>query len=294
MVIGHQETQQRRQEVAKTVSVLKILTESEYDKSRGKSIGSVVKSHNAARLVDASMNQDAQLVQELLAAGTDPNYSDDDGRFALHAAVFDGNVEIMNWLLCARANPNCIEQPGGGDTPLQLAVWQGHTAAVRSLLEARANPNMPNIKGETPMYTAAVRNHKQAVQALLKHGSDADRPVMVGGRLVTPLQAAVEGRCSEVFSFLKSIKSVKSVGSPHEPPPQTASSIALSITPKWQRSLQACETMTPRTPTTPMRSNISPACKTTTPMTPSSLRERALSPRAFVHDPEGDQAPGKQ
>lgn len=195
---------EQAQEVAKHLSVLTLLAENEPSKSRGESIAFVVKRHNAARLADASMNQDADLVQELIAGGTDPNLSDEDGRLALHAAVTGGNVEMVNCLLAARANPDCIEQ-AGACTPLQIAAWQGNTSAMRSLLEARASPNVPNTKGETPLFTAAVNGHKQAVQTLLSHGSDANRPALQGGRLVTPLQAAVEGRCGEVATYLRSM-----------------------------------------------------------------------------------------
>jgi len=170
----------------------------------------VMGQHLSARLADACMNQDPVTVSELLALGADPNLPDCEGRLALHAAVFEGNMEVMSRLLDSRASADLVEGARGGGTPLQIAAWQGHAAAARTLLEARADPNAPNTKGETPLYSAALMGHRQTAQVLLDRGSDANRPALVGNRKITPLQAAVEARHADVANLIKNRSTINS------------------------------------------------------------------------------------
>jgi len=168
------------------------------------SIQRTVMEHNATRLFKAAWERDRSLVEELLAAGTDANRADSQGRLALHAAVCVGDLEITRALLGGNADPGFPERTPDGGTPLQIAGWQGNHSIAKLLLEASADANAPNAKGQTPLYSAALQGHKTSVQVLLEAGADANKVTLVGTRPVTPLQAAVEGRHSEVATLLKS------------------------------------------------------------------------------------------
>lgn len=176
--------------------------------------------HNATRLVKAAgLDHDRALTQELLGAGGEPNRSDPQGRLPLHAAVCAGDIEITRMLLAAHADPGFQETTPDGGTPLQIAGWQGNDAIAKLLLEARADPNAPNAKGQTPLYSAAHMGKLATVQALLEARADANKATPVaapvaaqapsspgsvsGWRQVTPLQAAIERRHTEVAKVLE-------------------------------------------------------------------------------------------
>jgi hypothetical protein len=60
------------------------------------------------------------------------------GQTALHAAVLNGHVEIMELLLTRGAQIEATD--GMNNTPLRLAVRNGHFLCVKKLLESGANP----------------------------------------------------------------------------------------------------------------------------------------------------------
>jgi hypothetical protein len=93
------------------------------------------------------------------------NARDGKGRTALHLAVEDGQIEIVEALLEARADVNL--RAASGATPLMLAAGKGHTAMVSLLLKHGSNQQLVGVAGATPLEMAARHGHLGAVEALL-------------------------------------------------------------------------------------------------------------------------------
>ena len=73
-----------------------------------------------ARLRDACVDGDAEECGALLAAGADPNATNESGWTALMEAAYEGHAEIAAALLAAAADPNATGL--GGSTALMGAA----------------------------------------------------------------------------------------------------------------------------------------------------------------------------
>lgn len=166
-----------------------------------------VSSYNAARLCDAAMSSDSDLVRDILDVA-DPNRPDDDGRLAIYSAAFSGSVQIVSELIEANASVNCPEKERDGGLPIQIASWMGHAEVVKLLTASAANVNIADGRGCTPLCSAAEQGHDSAVAVLINHGADITKKGAVGQHrtMLTPLQAALASRNSKCVQMLSSGK----------------------------------------------------------------------------------------
>lgn len=105
-------------------------------------------------------------------------------------AVRDGNEGLARELLAAGANPNATDESG---TPLlQWAMRQRDRGAVTLLLAMGADPARPDAKGRTAMHEAAMASHTDWIDELLEHGVPVDIPNATNGQ--TPLYDALRAR----------------------------------------------------------------------------------------------------
>ena len=81
------------------------------------------------------------------------------GLTALHLAVREGQTDVVNALLEAKADIN-HQTPADKTTPLLLATINGHYDLAKLLLERGADPNIASDAGATPLY--AVINKEWA------------------------------------------------------------------------------------------------------------------------------------
>jgi ankyrin repeat protein len=139
-----------------------------------------------------------------LTAADDP-----DGTTPLHWAVRANDIDAVQRLLHAGANPDAANRYGV--TPLSLAAENASAALIQALLQAGAHPtnailmdaartgNAEVVRmllthgadanahesslGETALMWAAAENHPEAVRALIEHGAD---PNVRSDKLVYP------------------------------------------------------------------------------------------------------------
>merc|ERR1712085_41838 len=88
---------------------------------------------------------------------------DDDGCLPLHAAAFNGRVEIVECLLQNKAQVDMGDF--GGVTALIVACASGHAAVVASLLKAGADPEV-NVHGEDGVISPMAEANQDCVDLL--------------------------------------------------------------------------------------------------------------------------------
>ncbi len=126
----------------------------------------------AAELVDDAQKNDTQAVIADLAHGSDVNTRAGDGTTALHWAVYNGNVGLVDRLVAAGANVNAKNIYGA--TPLRQAAVTGDAAVVKTLLDAGAAVDEPGPDGETALMVAARGNGVEAAKLLIEHGANVN------------------------------------------------------------------------------------------------------------------------
>ena len=122
---------------------------------------------------EAAMKGDIALVRSLLQQKADVNQSQSDGTTALHWAVRQDRLDMVNLLIEAGANVKAANRLGV--TPLLLACINGNAAAIEALLKAGADANgVVSELGETPLMMAARTGNSDAVKVLLSHGANVN------------------------------------------------------------------------------------------------------------------------
>ena len=127
------------------------------------------KSSPTVLMHQAAFYGEAQVVQQYLDSGVDPNSMTLSGTISLHSAAYRGNAVIVELLLANGANPNLID--GRGWIPLHQAVDQGHFAVVEILIEAGSNVNSRMLdSGYTALDWADIRQWPKVADLIHKHG----------------------------------------------------------------------------------------------------------------------------
>ena len=113
-------------------------------------------------------------LQELIATGVDVNGRlGTPGNSPLKRAISNGQVNAVDVLLRAGANPNDIDSDG--ETPLIVAAYYGNAAIIKQLIEAGANVNAREPRNSsTALFVAAWKGHRDVVELLLSKGAEAN------------------------------------------------------------------------------------------------------------------------
>lgn len=106
-----------------------------------------------AALANAVFSEAEDLVQSLLAAGSNPNRANLFGRTPLHLAARKTSIEVVNALLAAGADPNARDV--NDETPVYgttynwtwTSIGDWGPAIVSDLLSAGADPDVRNREG---------------------------------------------------------------------------------------------------------------------------------------------------
>ena len=118
------------------------------------------------RLHKAAHRGDIDAVRTLLEDKPDPDERDSFGGTALHAAMFQDNMEIVELLLNGGLDPNA-RGSSNGYTPLHDAVWADNLEAAKLLIEHGARIDIKADDGLTPL-EKAQQDNKQEIAAYLE------------------------------------------------------------------------------------------------------------------------------
>jgi ankyrin repeat protein len=139
-------------------------------------------------LSGAARAGDANRVKLLLAEGKDPNQSDAaGGRTALHWAVRNGNIEIVDILIKGGADINKGDQ--AGKTALSHAAESGKVDLTRKLIDSGADVNKRDLVGGNSVLWAAGLGNAETLAIVVEAGGNVDVKDING---LTPLQWAAQ------------------------------------------------------------------------------------------------------
>jgi ankyrin repeat protein len=114
----------------------------------------------------------SEVVQVLLDAGAQVDFTPGDGQTALHGAVESGEIDLVEFLISRGANP---KQPAMHGTLLhEAALSDGADAPqiARRLVELRLDPNARGPAGATALLIAVREGNVETAQVLLDVGAN--------------------------------------------------------------------------------------------------------------------------
>ena len=138
-------------------------------------------------------------VEQCIAAGSDPNNSDDHGWRPVHQASMAGNAPALGVLLDAGADPDARNV--WGLTPLHIAAETGNLDVLRTLVEADANLDAPNENCQSPLHIASEAGNADVQIALIVAGADPD---LIEHDATTLHPAIIEGNVGMVRRLVES------------------------------------------------------------------------------------------
>ena len=147
---------------------------------------------------------DTEFVKSLISRGADLNAKNVQHATpmykpatALHAAAFEGNVELVEFFLEQGLD---IHDGELNWTLLHIAAMLGHMAVAQFLLERGANINIQSERdGFTPLHKALHRGQKAVAELLISRGADVNIRDNWGW---TPLRLAIKGCHKDVADLL--------------------------------------------------------------------------------------------
>ena len=129
---------------------------------------------NVTALMIACLKGDVETINVLLIAGADLNISTDEhGTCILHAIIGGCSKDVLATIIDHGVNVNAT--CNNNRTALMLACQKGNLDAIDVLLNAGANPNIADYEGATWIdYAVAGGCEKEAHQAIISHGGDVN------------------------------------------------------------------------------------------------------------------------
>jgi len=136
----------------------------------------------------------------LLNKGANVNVKNNDGISALHIAVKNHHIEIVELLLKYGARINSRDNKG--KTALHYACVSSHRNAIKLLLKYGARVNSQDNYGRTALHYACFKGHILAVDELLKHGSDINVMSKKGRTALCGINRYSGGKIAELIACL--------------------------------------------------------------------------------------------
>src|SRR6186713_16904 len=123
-------------------------------------------------LLDATRGADHSAAVGLLVERADPNQAESDGTTPLHWAVHNDDAELVQRLLAAGANVAAVNDYGA--TPMSEAAVAANPAVLEVLLKAGANVDSPNVDGQTALMVVARGGNTAAAKVLIDAGANVN------------------------------------------------------------------------------------------------------------------------
>jgi|EP01049_Picozoa_sp_SAG25_P011512 hypothetical protein len=163
--------------------------------------------YQLAAMHAAAESGHAEVVDQLLRAGVDPDQLDDDGLTPLRKAAAhvngrtpSGHDEIVRRLLEAGADANRADEESG-ETLLYKAAQDGNEMMLERLLMVQADTSqIESRRGETALHVAARMGRESVVRRLVEAGAD---PESLDDQGLSPLQWAADKGHAAVVSLLR-------------------------------------------------------------------------------------------
>lgn len=151
-------------------------------------------------VIEAAKNGNIIMVNDLLAAGANPNSVEFDGSTGLTYAARNGHAEIVDILLEKGGKVNLDKASKKYNfTPLYIASYSGHLNIVRRLLAEGADPHIAGYDGTTAIFRASQGGYTEIVWELVQAGADVNKPTNVYN---TPLASSTQHNHTAITHIL--------------------------------------------------------------------------------------------
>lgn len=145
-------------------------------------------------------NGGPEMLASLLKAGADMHAKDSKGRTALACAALAGKSQMVDFLLDHGAGHDVEDEDG--NTPLALAALSGDLTTVSTLLDRGAIVEITCKYGATPMARAAASGHTEMVKLMLEREASAEAQGRLHSHGLALMAAAYFGHISVVRALL--------------------------------------------------------------------------------------------
>jgi uncharacterized protein len=126
----------------------------------------------AEDLIAAAQRNDTTVALAAIEDGIDVNSKSPDGTTALHWAVYNGNLALVERLIARGADVTSANE--FGSTPLAEAATVGDVGVMAALLDAGAAVDAPGADGQTPLMVVARSSNTAAAEVLIANGADVN------------------------------------------------------------------------------------------------------------------------
>jgi len=123
-------------------------------------------------LIAAAQRNDTTVALAAVEDGVDVNGKSPDGTTALHWAVYNGNLALVERLIAAGADVKAANE--FGSTPLAEAATVGDVGVIAALLDAGAPVDATGADGQTALMVVARSSNTAAAEVLIANGADVN------------------------------------------------------------------------------------------------------------------------
>ena len=148
-----------------------------------------INKHNETAFMKACKTGNVDAIKLLLSVGANPNIKNDDGQTWIHHTVIGNwSREVLQVVIAHGGDVNAATKDN--ITALVLTTRTGNVDTINVLLAAGADPNISDADGYTCLHDAVdVRCNKETLQAIIDHGANIHA---ANKKSVTPLMQALQ------------------------------------------------------------------------------------------------------